>query len=41
MPAAPQQLPERLAGLAAMLGAGLRSCVALRAYGMYDTHDPG
>ena len=32
--------PARLAGLAAMLGAGLPlRCVALRAYGMYDTHD--
>jgi uncharacterized protein (DUF1501 family) len=32
--------PKRLAGLAAMLGAGLPlRCVALRAYGMYDTHD--
>ena len=32
--------PSRLAGLAAMLGAGLPlRCVALRAYGMYDTHD--
>jgi uncharacterized protein (DUF1501 family) len=32
--------PQRLAGLAAMLGAGLPlRCVALRAYGMYDTHD--
>jgi uncharacterized protein (DUF1501 family) len=32
--------PTRLAGLAAMLGAGLPlRCVALRAYGMYDTHD--
>jgi uncharacterized protein (DUF1501 family) len=31
--------PERLAGLAAMLAAGLPlRCVALRAYGMYDTH---
>jgi uncharacterized protein (DUF1501 family) len=31
--------PERLAGLAAMLSAGLPlRCVALRAYGMYDTH---
>jgi uncharacterized protein (DUF1501 family) len=31
--------PQRLAGLAAMLAAGLPlSCVALRAYGMYDTH---
>jgi uncharacterized protein (DUF1501 family) len=32
--------PQRLAGLAALLGAGLPlRCVALRAYGMYDTHD--
>jgi uncharacterized protein (DUF1501 family) len=32
--------PQRLAGLAAMLGAGLPlRCVALRAFGMYDTHD--
>ena len=32
--------PARLKGLAAMLGAGLPlRCVALRAYGMYDTHD--
>jgi uncharacterized protein (DUF1501 family) len=31
--------PEQLAGLAAMLGAGLPlHCVALTAYGMYDTH---
>jgi uncharacterized protein (DUF1501 family) len=31
--------PQRLAGLAAMLAAGLPlRCVALRAYGMYDTH---
>jgi uncharacterized protein (DUF1501 family) len=31
--------PNRLAGLAAMLAAGLPlRCVALRAYGMYDTH---
>ena len=31
--------PERLQGLAAMLGAGLPlHCVALNAYGMYDTH---
>ncbi|HXV02548.1 MAG TPA: DUF1501 domain-containing protein [Gaiellaceae bacterium] len=31
--------PDRLAGLAAMLAAGLPlRCVALRAYGMYDTH---
>jgi uncharacterized protein (DUF1501 family) len=33
------QFPERLAGLAAMLAAGLPlHCVALTAYGMYDTH---
>ena len=32
--------PTRLAGLAALLGAGLPiRCVGLRAYGMYDTHD--
>ena len=32
--------PSRLAGLAGMLGAGLPlRCVALRAYGGYDTHD--
>jgi uncharacterized protein (DUF1501 family) len=32
--------PQRMAGLAAMLGAGLPlRCVALRAFGMYDTHD--
>jgi uncharacterized protein (DUF1501 family) len=32
--------PKRLSGLAAMLGAGLPlRCVAMRAYGMYDTHD--
>ena len=32
--------PSRLAGLAGMLGAGLPlRCVALRAYGAYDTHD--
>jgi uncharacterized protein (DUF1501 family) len=32
--------PARLAGLAAMLAAGLPlRCVALRAYGAYDTHD--
>lgn len=31
--------PKRLQGLAAMLGAGLPlHCVALNAYGMYDTH---
>jgi uncharacterized protein (DUF1501 family) len=31
--------PQRLAGLAAMLAVGLPlRCVALRAYGMYDTH---
>jgi uncharacterized protein (DUF1501 family) len=31
--------PDRLAGLAAMLAAGLPlRCVALNAYGMYDTH---
>jgi uncharacterized protein (DUF1501 family) len=31
--------PEQLAGLAAMLGAGLPlHCVALSSYGMYDTH---
>jgi uncharacterized protein (DUF1501 family) len=31
--------PERMAGLAAMLAAGLPlRCVALSAYGMYDTH---
>jgi uncharacterized protein (DUF1501 family) len=31
--------PERLAGLAAMIAAGLPlRCVALNAYGMYDTH---
>jgi uncharacterized protein (DUF1501 family) len=31
--------PKQLAGLAAMLGAGLPlHCVALSAYGMYDTH---
>jgi uncharacterized protein (DUF1501 family) len=31
--------PEQLAGLAALLGAGLPlHCVALSAYGMYDTH---
>jgi uncharacterized protein (DUF1501 family) len=31
--------PQRLAGLAAMLAAGLPlRCVSLRAYGMYDTH---
>jgi uncharacterized protein (DUF1501 family) len=31
--------PQRLAGLAAMLAGGLPlRCVALRAYGMYDTH---
>jgi uncharacterized protein (DUF1501 family) len=31
--------PERMAGLAAMLAAGLPlRCVALNAYGMYDTH---
>jgi uncharacterized protein (DUF1501 family) len=33
------QFPKRLAGLAAMLAAGLPlHCVALTAYGMYDTH---
>ena len=39
-PKARSSFPQRLAGLAAMLGAGLPlRCVALRAYGMYDTHD--
>lgn len=34
-----EQFPRRLAGLAAMLAAGLPiRCVALRAPGMYDTH---
>jgi uncharacterized protein (DUF1501 family) len=33
------QFPQRLAGLAAMLSAGLPlHCVALNAYGMFDTH---
>jgi uncharacterized protein (DUF1501 family) len=38
-PAHRSSFPNRLAGLAAMLAAGLPlRCVALRAYGMYDTH---
>ena len=39
-PAADDRFPHRLAGLAAMLAAGLPlRCVALSAPGMYDTHD--
>ncbi|MGI9659808.1 MAG: DUF1501 domain-containing protein, partial [Gaiellaceae bacterium] len=39
-PASDDSFPERLAGLAAMLGAGLPlKCVALTAPGAYDTHD--
>ncbi|HEY7706821.1 MAG TPA: DUF1501 domain-containing protein [Gaiellaceae bacterium] len=39
-PQARSSFPQRMAGLAAMLGAGLPlRCVALRAFGMYDTHD--
>jgi uncharacterized protein (DUF1501 family) len=38
-PSAGEQLPERLAALAAMLAAGLPiRCVALNAVGSYDTH---
>ena len=38
-PQATDQFPTRLAGLAAMLAAGLPlHCVAMRAPGMYDTH---
>jgi uncharacterized protein (DUF1501 family) len=39
-PTSEEDFPRRLAGLAAMLGAGLPvRCVALSAPGMYDTHD--
>jgi uncharacterized protein (DUF1501 family) len=38
-PKSTDSFPKRLAGLAAMLGAGLPlQCVSLRAPGMYDTH---
>jgi uncharacterized protein (DUF1501 family) len=38
-PSGDDQLPKRLAGLAAMIGAGLPlRCVALEATGEYDTH---
>ncbi len=38
-PTSEDGFPKQLAGLAAMLGAGLpMHCIALSAYGMYDTH---